>query len=68
MPIIPAKLTDIAKLTTLYQQLTTEMHVLQPTNYQADYTPEFFDWQQMITDPLQAVFVHQNQYDKCDQC
>ncbi|AOO74947.1 GNAT family N-acetyltransferase [Latilactobacillus curvatus] len=61
MPIIPAKLTDIAKLTTLYQQLTTEMHVLQPTNYQADYTPEFFDWQQMITDPLQAVFVHQNQ-------
>ncbi|KRM20975.1 GNAT family N-acetyltransferase [Latilactobacillus graminis] len=66
MPIIHAKLTDISKLTTLYQQLTAEMHTLQPTNYQTTYTPEFFEWQQMITDPLQAIFVHRNKDQQID--
>lgn len=66
MPIMHAKLTDIAKLTTLYQQLTAEMHALQPANYQADYTPDFFERQQMITDPLQAVFVHRNKDQQVD--
>jgi len=52
-----ATLTDIAALTRQYQQLTTEMHQLQPTTYQANYSPDFFEWEKMLTDPNQAVYV-----------
>lgn len=52
-----ATLTDIAVLTKLYQALATEMHQLQPQNYQANYAPDFFEWEKMITDTNQAVYL-----------
>lgn len=52
-----ATLADIAALTRQYQHLTTEMHRLQPLTYQANYSPDFFEWEKMITDPNQAIYV-----------
>ena len=61
MFIETANLTDIGALTTLYQALTTEMHTLQPTNYQEKSSPDFFTWKMMVEDNRQVIYITRDQ-------